>query len=290
MPGIEREGAADGVLRGGQFFSRVARQQRYEHLLLSELWQPAAGEVPYHGHEIGYVTLVLEGHYAEGGRHGWTELAPFTAIYNPPGVAHASRVGHTGMRLFTIECWPALVDQLDLRLPDHPVVDPGSGAMLWSGISAYSAFKTGTADPLILESHLAEMLGALGGPSPAATTAPAWFSRVKDRLREHFREPLRVRDLAADAGVHPVHLARVFRARERQTPGDYVQRLRVRAACQLLRAEDAPLARVAAECGFSDQSHLTRTFKKIVGTTPGRFRRALRTGLRGRPPSAVIPM
>jgi transcriptional regulator GlxA family with amidase domain len=61
----------------------------------------------------------------------------------------------------------------------------------------------------------------------------------------------------------------VFRAQERQTPADYVQRLRVRAACDLLRDQDTSLAGVAVDCGFSDQSRFTRTFKKIAGATPG---------------------
>ena len=272
----ERAAAAGAVLRGGQFYSRVVKQDRREGLVLSELWQHGGNRLPHHEHEVAYVTLVLEGDYAETGPRGWIELPPFTAIFNPSGVAHAGQVGHQGTRLFTIECWPRFVEQFDLRLPDHPVADSGSGAMLWNGMSVFSAFRTGTADSLVLESNLAEMLGTLAGPMAVATAAPPWFRRVKDRLHAQFREPLRVRDLAAEAGVHPVHLARVFRAQERQTLGAYGQRLRVRAACQLLRSSDAPLARVAVECGFSDQSHLTRTFRRIVGATPARFREAWR--------------
>ena len=265
------------VLRGGQFFSPVAGQERHEHLVLTELWHPGAGRVPHHEHELAYVTLVLDGHYAEGGRHGWTELSPFSAIFNPAGVAHSSRVGDQGMKLFTIECRPRLLDELDLRLPDHPVVDPGSSADALARDVRVRGVQVGHRRCPHLESHLAEMLGTLAGPAPEQTAAPRWLGRVKDRLRAHFREPIRVRDLAVEAGVHPVHLARVFRARERQTPGEYVQRLRIREACELLRAEGATLAAVAADCGFSDQSHFTRTFTKLVGTSPGRFRKALRT-------------
>jgi AraC family transcriptional regulator len=94
------------------------------------------------------------------------------------------------------------------------------------------------------------MLGAVAGFRPRETTAPSWFYRVKDRLHSQFRESMRVCDLAAEAGVHPVHLARVFRVHESQTPGDYVQRLRVRAACDLLRDPDTSLAGVAADCNF----------------------------------------
>jgi AraC family transcriptional regulator len=276
MSGALRAAATGGVLRGGEFFSKVVKQDRRQDVVLSELWQPLGGTLPRHEHEVAYVTLVLEGNYAETGPRGWTELAPFTAIFNPSGVAHASQVGVSGTRLFTIECWPRLLEGLDLRLPGHPVADPGSGGMLWTGLSLFSAFTFGTAEPLVLESHLAEMLGALAGTTVVATGVPPWFRRVKDRVHAEFREPIRVRDLATDAGIHPVHLARVFRAQERQSLGGYVQRLRIRAACELLRSQDTPLAMVAAECGFADQSHLTRTFRRIVGATPARFRRALR--------------
>jgi AraC family transcriptional regulator len=84
-----------------------------------------------------------------------------------------------------------------------------------------------------------------------------------------------MRDLAREAGVHPVHLARVFRKMERRTPGEYQQRLQVRAAGELLRDPEWPLAAIAAECGFADQSHFTRVFHRMAGTTPARFRRAV---------------
>jgi AraC family transcriptional regulator len=142
----------------------------------------------------------------------------------------------------------------------------------------------------MLEAHVLELLGAISaldstqstsrefdshGFESRETSAPRWFRRVKERLHEDFREPLRMRDLARDAGVHPVHLARVFRKLENRTPGDYQQRLQVRAACELLRNSDWPLAIIAAECGFSDQSHFTRVFRRMAGTTPARFRKAV---------------
>jgi AraC family transcriptional regulator len=77
--------------------------------------------------------------------------------------------------------------------------------------------------------------------------------------------------------VHPVHLARAFRRTERLTPGEYLQRLRVRAACRKLREAEYPLAAIAMECGFADQSHLTRIFRKFTKTTPEQFRRTLRS-------------
>jgi len=261
------------VLRGGEFYSQVAASERHEHVVLSELRQPHPRQVPQHEHELAYFTVVLDGDYAEGDRRGLTELHPFMAIFNPAGVAHTGLIGQTGASLFTIELRPEHLRELDFRLPSYPMVDPGTGAMLWPGLRLYSAFKSRTADALVLESHVMEMLGAIAGFRLRDRTAPHWFHRVRDRLRQEFRDGLRFSDLAAEAGVHPVHLARFFRLLEGQTPGEYVQRLRVQAACGLLRDPEATLAGIAAECGFADQSHFTRTFKRLAGATPGAFRK-----------------
>jgi AraC family transcriptional regulator len=262
------------LLRGGEFYSPIQARLRTGDALLSELRQPCARTVPRHEHELAYVTVVLHGDYLEGDRR-LDELSPCTAVFNPAGIAHSTVIGPSGAWFFTIEFRDQAVQELGLRLPHGTTQDRGAGAMLWPGLRLYSAFKAGTADPLVLEAHVFEMLGALSGLVAPETTVPRWFSRVKQRLHAGFREPLRMRDLACEAGVHPVHLARVFRRIEKRTPGEYQQGLQVRAACELLRDLEWPLAAIAAECGFADQSHFTRIFRRMAGTTPAQFRRAL---------------
>jgi len=206
-----------------------------------------------------------------------------TAVYNPTGVAHSTVIGPSGASFFTIEFRPEVVRALDLRLPDMTTFDRGAGSMLWPGLHLYSAFRWQTADPLVLEGYVLEILGAitrLGSRQREAAekSAPRWFSRVKESLHEGFRERMKIGDLAREAGIHPVHMARVFRQIEKRTPGEYQQRLQVRAACELLRDPEWPLAAIAAECGFSDQSHFTRVFRKLAGTTPARFRQVVIPG------------
>jgi AraC family transcriptional regulator len=262
-------------LRGGEFYSPVQARLRTEEVLLTELRQPCARAIPRHEHELPYVTVMLAGHYTEGDHGKLDDLPPVTASFNPTGVHHASVIGPAGASLFTIELREEFLRQLDLSLPQQKAFDRGSGAMLWSGLRLYSAFKTQTADPLVIESHVLELLGAIAGTDLVESSAPRWLGRVKERMQEEFGDNLRMRDLADEAGVHPVHLARVFRAREGRTPGDYLQRLRVRAACLKLRDPDYSLAALAADCGFADQSHFTRVFRKLTHSTPARFRRAI---------------
>jgi AraC family transcriptional regulator len=263
------------LLHGGEFYSPVKASLRTEDVLLSELRQPCSRAVPRHQHELAYVTLVLKGDYLEGDRGKLDTLQPFNAVFNPSGVQHATVIGPAGASFFTIELRDQHLRQLGARLPLQTKFDRGAGAMLWPALRLYSDFKRQTADPLVIESHVLELLGAVAEFASEEKNSPRWLGHVKERMQEEFREPLRMRDLAKDARVHPVHLARAFRAHEGRTPGDYLQRLRVRAACHLLRDRDYPLAIIAAECGFADQSHFTRVFRKFTETTPAQFRRTL---------------
>ncbi|HUC28135.1 MAG TPA: helix-turn-helix domain-containing protein [Candidatus Acidoferrum sp.] len=268
------------VLRGGEFYSPVKSRLITDGILLSELRQPCSRSVPRHEHELAYVTVVLQGDYLEGDRGHLDELHPFTAAFNPVGAAHATEIGPAGAWFFTIEFRREAMRAIDLRVPDSPACDRGLGSLLWPSIRLYSAFKEQPANPLLLDSVLVEMMGAVSelDASPAASSewsVPRWFSRIKERLHEGFREPLRIGDLAREAGIHPVHVARVFRRLEGRTPGEYQQRLQVRAACDLLRDPDWTLAAIAAECGFADQSHFTRAFRRLARTTPARFRQAV---------------
>jgi AraC-like DNA-binding protein len=90
-----------------------------------------------------------------------------------------------------------------------------------------------------------------------------------------FRERLSLASLAAASGVHPTHLARAFRKHYGCTVGELQRELRVEYAMQRMSAGDTPGA-VAADAGFADQSHLTRTFRALAGNTPAAFRRAAR--------------
>jgi AraC family transcriptional regulator len=73
-------------------------------------------------------------------------------------------------------------------------------------------------------------------------------------------------------GVHRVHLARRFRQHFGCSTTEYLRHLRVRAAAAALASTETPLATVALDAGFADQSHLCRTFKGETGLTPGAFR------------------
>ena len=131
------------------------------------------------------------------------------------------------------------------------------------------------ATAMALEGLALELCSALvRGRRPAAGRRSRWLRRATELLHDRFRDPdLRFRGLAEEVGVHPVSFTRAFRAAHGSSPGEYLRRLRVEWAEERIRTGDAPLAEIAADAGFADQSHLTRVFRAELGITPGAWRR-----------------
>jgi AraC-like DNA-binding protein len=96
-------------------------------------------------------------------------------------------------------------------------------------------------------------------------------TRSREYLEAHYAEEVPLARLARLAGLSPYHLNRVFRRAVGLPPHAFQTQLRVVRAGELLR-RGWPLAAVAAETGFADQSHLTRRFRTVVGVTPGAYR------------------
>lgn len=91
-------------------------------------------------------------------------------------------------------------------------------------------------------------------------------------LRERFREAVSLEELRLLSGLSKFHLLRVFQDALGLPPHSYQLRVRIARAREMLdRGESS--AEVALECGFSDQAHFTRCFKRIVGYTPVAFAR-----------------
>jgi AraC family transcriptional regulator len=105
-----------------------------------------------------------------------------------------------------------------------------------------------------------------------APARPSWLTEVHERVRREGATRYGLQRLARGVGVHPVYLARVFRRHYGVTIGVLRRRQRVERALARLRTENTPLAEIALDLGYADQSHFCRELKRETGWTPGRFR------------------
>jgi AraC family transcriptional regulator len=127
----------------------------------------------------------------------------------------------------------------------------------------------------LLAAHLVRTHSTHRKPSPpmAAGLTDRQLASVRALMVARLAEPLPLAELAAEAGLSVSQFTRRFRAATGLAPHRFLIRLRVDAACRLLRSGSLPIAEVAASCGFSHQEHLTRVLRAHLGTTPGVLRK-----------------
>nr|WP_258044196.1 AraC family transcriptional regulator [Streptomyces sp. SM11] len=126
-----------------------------------------------------------------------------------------------------------------------------------------------------LRSHLRPVATPVGPPRPPGPSRGGVARDLRELLDERLREGVTLAEAASLAHAHPAHLVRAFSAAYAIAPHQYVTSRRVDRARRLL-LDGVPPGEAAAAVGFHDQSHLTRHFKRIAGTTPGRYARHVR--------------
>jgi AraC family transcriptional regulator len=191
---------------------------------------------------------------------------------------HSHRVGPSGARCLNIELSDAWHESL-IRfgdVSDRPILVESGG---WWALQAAALHRDGTPDSqLMLESLAAEMLVLCERQSriELAVDRSAAIRRAIAAIDDRLGHQLSLTDLALVAGLHPTHFARSFRKLTGLTVGEYIRHRRVaRAQALMIAMPSAGISRIAAETGFADHAHLTRTFRQISGTIPSAYRAAL---------------
>ena len=103
------------------------------------------------------------------------------------------------------------------------------------------------------------------------------LSKAIDFMQANLEDSIKLSAIADATGLSPSHFARQFRTTIGVAPHQYLMRLRIERAKRLLGETDTPLITVAFACGFANQEHLTRIFKRGCGITPAAYRRARRS-------------
>jgi AraC family transcriptional regulator len=280
--GSQRVGTADACqcLSPGDFLGKVIRRRACAGLSLAETRHAAGARIPKHCHAHAYFCLIRRGTYREeyNGRERF--CGPHMLAFHPPMELHAEHVDGEEVSSFNIEITPAWAGGFAgraLRL-DQPF-DCCAGPAVGLAVRVLDEFEHFDASsPLIVEGLMLQLLGVCDRQARGASSVPRWLRGVSDLLREHCRESWTLGAIAAEAGVHPGHLATAFRRHFGCTIGEFVRRQRIALACRALAEADTPLAEVALQAGFADQSHFTRVFRRQLGLTPAAYRKTAPRG------------
>lgn len=248
--------------------------------VLTQTYRPPDFVLLPHFHEHASIAFALDGSFVEtvGGKA--YEVNPYSVIFRPAGEKHSNRYGKSAAYSLVIEVRPerlAEIQQVSKVLDRASYVEPG--LLSHFGLAMSREFRMLDAvAPLAIESLILEMLVQVTRlTSGNEHNPPLWLRQVREALHEQFAESLSLASIAGLAGVHAAHLAKMFRKHYGCTLGEYIRRLRLEYAAQLLARSEKTLSAIALAAGFYDQSHLANLFKHRFGITPGVFRASLRT-------------
>jgi len=260
-------------LNMGQFYGSIAQRWAADAVVVNRLEHNQARALPSHAHQAGFVSLMLRGQYRETAGFLHFGYQPFSCVYHPPGMEHRDEVGGAGVTLLTFEFKPQLFDAADFsRLNLRPIIDLSGGRAAWELVNLYRRICARVDNHLDLESRAVSLAFSIVRCSTRVPRDLRSLRRACEFVHAHFDENLTLAQVADAAGVHPVYLGYVFRQEFGETLGEYLNRVRVRAAAERLANSTAPLSAIALDFGFYDQSHFTKVFRQFTGATPGAFR------------------
>lgn len=245
-----------------------------ERVRASETYHAPRLRTPVHEHDVACVHFVLSGVYEESDRTGRHRLVAGEVLFKPPGIAHWNEFHEAGSVALRFEVDLESIPALERRLPRRP---KSVRCPAIASIATRARDEIASGDdlaPVMVDGLALDLLTRIARADRPASRSDRRLARAcASWLDANFTNPVALADAAAALGVERTTLARVFRRCTLHTVGDYLRHCRVMFAAEILRASPADrLADVAARAGFSDQSHLTRCFKKVIGETPARWR------------------
>lgn len=232
-----------------------------------------------HTHDRAFLALVTAGGYRERFGARTMSLDDAGAALHPAGTTHSDEIVSDRTTFLIVEAERGFAEAARERDaggrsrsadPSAPIaVGPAAAGRL---AELHLGLCRGRRlEPLVAESLAAEAF-ADGNEPVRPCRGPMWVARALDFINETSERTLSLRDLAAEVGLHPVYVSRAFRAHVGVGLAEARRQARVRRAISAL-AQGRPIADVALDCGFADQSHLTRAVRAVSGLTPGRWRR-----------------
>ena len=111
------------------------------------------------------------------------------------------------------------------------------------------------------------------GLRPSGGLSPWQIRRAHEFIEEHLAGDPSITAMAAECGISTSYFTRAFRASTRMTPHQWIIQRRISRAKSLMRESNMSLVEISLSCGFVDQSHFGRHFTRVVGATPGQWRR-----------------
>lgn len=263
------------ILKTGSYLGAAKKTLNVNGLIVSDTEYRNKTYFPEHCHENPYFAFVLKGGYDEINQQDKSRHVTGNVVFHNRHEKHSNENFTPYSRILNLELtdkWlkyheinPGKVE--NISAVNEKSIEPFAAKLLFESIYSdhFSEISIDTLAVEILE-------GLLSSSNTSVDSSPVWALKIKEYLSDNDRVKISLADLSLQTGMHSVHICRAFRKHFRMSFGDYIRKQKIQRSLASLHKKDCSITQIAHDCGFADQSHYTRTFKRFKGITPARYR------------------
>lgn len=257
----------------GKFFGAARVQLRSGDFIVSAVTHTTARVVPLHAHAHAFFSMLIAGSYREwfGAEH-W-DARPLAMVLRPAQAEHRDEMGPDGALFLCVDIAPSYWDALanaGARLQRRAFDDRPMSCVALRLLRELCEKRAGWRG--VAESLMNELIAEYVADSRSVRRRdPRWLRCALERLHD---DPANqsLSAISTDLDLHPVHVSRMFKRHLGVTVSQYLRELRVQRAARALLEGREPLAELADNHGFADQSHMTREFSRATSWSPAKLR------------------
>lgn len=265
------------VSEKGQYYGVKKKEKDFSSVFLSQ-YTYEDKSTDWHYHENPYLMYVISGNMTDRSKNGTTLCPSGSLIFQNWDEQHLNTKESAYGSGFHLEFDRGWLKHYasDLSLSsgqkriDHPLVHNLLGQI-------YLEFhRSDSYSPITIETLVIQLCDAITAiHNQSSKLVPSWISRLIEIL-ESGNSDITLQSLSEALGVHPVHISRAIPKYLGMTLGNYLRLQKIRESLPPLIDKKTTLTSIAYNSGFADQSHFTRTFKKVYKVTPKKYRKIVR--------------
>lgn len=259
-------------MRASVYFGDLIKSCVAGPFVITESQFQGGSHLPTHTHDSAYFTFTLRGSYRESFGTGSRLCTAGTAVGHPAYEVHSQTFNQESallVRLALSEKAEGNALGISMNRP-IAVANPFIPRTAWNlhrELQLHDDYST-----IIVEGLAYELAGYFMRGCNVHRGSRKRAMQTEALLRSSLQADRSMSSIAAELGVSLSTLFRDFRSTFGCTPGEYIRQARIAQATELLKG-NRPVAEIAAECGFWDQSHFNRCFRIAMGVSPSQFRR-----------------
>lgn len=265
------------ILQKGKFFGTSKKQYYVNGITVIQSSFHNFSNCPWHYHNNAHFAFTTKGTLTETHRTKKIEVYPGCLMYNHSQEPHCNSNYSENVSALHVDIGEDWFNNYNIKYSEiegvHLLENPLLKQFFFKVFKEVNVFDE--ASPIAIESLVLQAIELIQSSQKLKIyNKPPWIDKLKDLLHSNCNEKLTLTSVATELNIHPVYLCQQFPLFFNCNFGEYIRKLRIEKAVQyMLRSEEISLTDISYQCGFADQSHFIRTFKKNIGVTPFNFKK-----------------